>query len=95
MLVYRIIQIVFTIYYVMIIANIFMRWRLATGEHNFASIWVFRLTEPYLNIFRKLMPPKKGSKFDFSPLLAIIVLMIIELLLEKAWLWAFVKFFSA
>ena len=41
--------------------------------------YIARIVEPYLNIFRKIMPPVGG--IDFSPILAILVLELIVMLI--------------
>ncbi len=38
--------------------------------------FVDALTDPYLNIFRKLLPPING--LDFSPMIGLVILQIIE-----------------
>ncbi len=38
--------------------------------------FVDSLTAPYLNIFRKLLPPING--LDFSPMIGLVILQIIE-----------------
>ena len=42
---------------------------------------IARFVEPYLGLFRRLMPPMGG--IDFSPVIAIIALNIIEQLLVR------------
>lgn len=41
--------------------------------------YIARIVEPYLNIFRKIMPPVGG--IDFSPILAILVLELVVMLI--------------
>ena len=45
--------------------------------------WLGRATDPYLNIFRRIIPPI-GGVLDLSPLLAFFSLQFLEWLLLKA-----------
>ncbi len=62
----------------LIIARILMTW----VPHNPRSPtfrFLFEITEPVLAPFRRLLP--KGSMMDFSPIIAILVLQLVERLL--------------
>ncbi len=88
----RTIDLVFLIYYILILASILLSWRRYADQTNTWVNWVYRLTDPYLNIFRRFLPPRPGSRFDWSPILAIFVLMILESLVQKIVLWLAVLF---
>jgi YggT family protein len=45
--------------------------------------FLYDITEPVLGFFRKLIPIGSGVGLDFSPMIAIIVLQIIESILIK------------
>lgn len=67
-----IIDILFNIYYFMIIIYILMSW-LPNLRENFIGELLGKLVEPFLTPFRKIIPPLFGT-IDFSPLIAIVVL---------------------
>ena len=73
----EILQRAIKIYIFLIIIRSLLSW-FSVG-HNFWVEWLYRLTEPYLNFFRRLLPPMGG--LDFSPVLAIFVLYALERLL--------------
>jgi YggT family protein len=43
-------------------------------------LFLARLTDPYLNLFRRLVPPI-GGRFDLSPMLAFLGLNLVEKIL--------------
>lgn len=65
----------FKVYYFLIIAKIILSW-LPVSQYNEWVRILNKLTEPYLDIFRKIIPP--FGMIDFSPIAALIVLNIIE-----------------
>lgn len=72
----------FVIYTVMLAVRLIASWfpRLRDQE------WLFQLsraTDPYLNVFRRFVPPI-GGVLDLSPLLAFFALQIAEIVLFKA-----------
>lgn len=67
-----IIDILFQIYYYMIIIYILMSW-LPNLRENFIGELLGKLVEPYLTPFRKIIPPLFGT-IDISPIIAIVVL---------------------
>jgi YggT family protein len=73
----------FLVYFVLIFVRILLSWiprmpynRALRGFVDF----VHETTDPYLNVFRRLLPPLGGGgmAIDISPILAIIVLLIAE-----------------
>ena len=75
----------FIVYIVLIFIRILLSWvegarmpyyRWLSAFTNF----VHQTTDPYLNLFRRILPPIGGSGFalDISPILAIIVLFILR-----------------
>lgn len=78
MIVYTI-DLLFTSYIVLLIIRLVGSW-----FPNFASSRFMRFiahyTDPYLNLFRKLIPPI-GGVLDLSPILAFLVLQIAEKLI--------------
>jgi YggT family protein len=74
-----IIHLLFTTYTVLLFLRIVSFWFPAWQHHQFVRFLSF-YTDPYLNIFRRLIPPLGGA-LDLSPILAFFVLRILELLL--------------
>ncbi len=66
----------FGLYTVLIAARIIGSWFPAFSQHQIMRLLRF-YTDPYLNIFRRLIPPI-GGMFDLSPLLAFFGLQILE-----------------
>jgi YggT family protein len=70
------------IYEFMIILAVFKSFIIYFSRNNRFSYFLSRLsfvdslTDPYLNIFRKLLPPING--LDFSPMIGLVILQIIE-----------------
>ncbi|BCG60225.1 YggT family protein [Paenibacillus sp. URB8-2] len=67
-----IINILFNIYFYMIIFYVLMSW-LPNVRDNFIGELLGKLVEPYLTPFRKIIPPLFGT-IDFSPIVALLVL---------------------
>lgn len=67
-----IIDILFRIYYYMILFYILMSW-LPNLRENFIGELLGKLVEPYLTPFRKIIPPLFGT-IDISPIIALVVL---------------------
>lgn len=76
MTLYEIVQIIFRIYYWMIIAYIFMSWVPQVKESQIGEI-LGKLVEPYLKPFRKIIPPL--GMIDISPIVAVLALYFIEI----------------
>ncbi|MFI5334097.1 MAG: YggT family protein [Chlamydiales bacterium] len=73
------IHLVFLIFTMMIFVRIVGSWFPAVAGHPLMGL-VARCTDPYLNAFRKVIPPI-GGRLDLSPLLGFFVLQIAEQLL--------------
>jgi YggT family protein len=63
-------------YFVLLIIRILLSWfpNVDWMSQPFATL--SQLTDPYLNLFRSLIPPLGG--IDFSPILAFLVLQIVS-----------------
>jgi YggT family protein len=73
----------FLVYFILIFVRILLSWipRLPYNRALRAFVdFVHETTDPYLNVFRRLLPPLGGGgmAIDISPILAIIVLLIAE-----------------
>lgn len=80
----------FTVYIVLIFGNILISFipRLPTYSPALRAVldFVTETTDPYLNLFRRFIPPIGGGGFalDISPIVAIFVLIIAEQLIVNA-----------
>lgn len=65
-----------SIYLVLLFIRILLSWFPNIDFYNPPFSVLSQLTDPYLNIFRRFIPPLGG--LDFSAILAILVLQIIQ-----------------
>jgi YggT family protein len=70
------------IYFVLLIIRILLSWFPNINWLNPPFSILSQLTDPYLNIFRSIIPPLGG--IDFSPMLAIFLLQIVSSLFAQA-----------
>jgi YggT family protein len=73
----------FIVYLILIFVRILLSWirRVPYNRYLSAAIgFIHEVTDPYLNVFRRFIPPIGGGGFalDLSPILAIIVLFLVE-----------------
>jgi YggT family protein len=73
----------FLVYLVLIIIRVLLTWvpRMPYNRALRASVgFIEEVTDPYLNLFRRFLPPIGGGGFalDLSPILAIILLIILQ-----------------
>ena len=74
---------VFLVYLVLIIIRVLLTWipRMPYNRALRAVVgFIEEVTDPYLNVFRRFLPPVGGGGFalDLSPILAIILLVIAQ-----------------
>ena len=74
-----VIHILFVSYTVLLFVRIVSSWFPSWQGHHLIQFVSF-YTDPYLNLFRRLLPPL-GGVLDISPILAFFVLRIIEMIL--------------
>ncbi|MCP5505487.1 MAG: YggT family protein [Chlamydiales bacterium] len=72
----RAIDLLFTIYTLMIIIRIFGSWFQGFQQTSFFRL-IAHYTDPYLNIFRRFIPPI-GGVLDLSPILGFFALQILK-----------------
>jgi YggT family protein len=72
------IDLIFTFLYLAIMARIILSWFRVDPYHP-VSVFLFRITEPILAPFRNIIPPI--GMMDISPIVAIIVLGIVQQIL--------------
>jgi YggT family protein len=73
---------VFLVYFILIFIRILLSWIPRMPYYPWLRTtvdFVHQVVDPYLNIFRRFLPPLGvgGMGFDLSPILAIIVLSIV------------------
>jgi YggT family protein len=73
----------FLVYLILIIIRVLLTWipRLPYNRALRASVgFIEEVTDPYLNLFRRFLPPIGGGGFalDLSPILGIILLIILQ-----------------
>jgi len=74
----EIINYVFLIYTVMLMVRILGSWFPKFNQSRFIRFVSF-YTDPYLNLFRKIIPPL-GGRIDISPIIAFIALRVVEMM---------------
>ena len=82
---FKIIHIVFSIYSFLLMARILLSWipnKENINNFHFHSFCRFlhQITEPYLSIFRRFIPPL-GGMLDISPIVAIFSLKLIKIII--------------
>lgn len=73
------IHILFVVYTILLFVRIVSFWFPVWQAHTLVRFVAF-YTDPYLNFFRRFIPPV-GGVLDLSPILAFLVLRIIEAIL--------------
>lgn len=73
----RLVNQLFYFYFILLIIRIFLTWIPNIDWDNQPYRAISRLTDPFLNIFRGIIPPIGGA-LDISPILAFIVLQIMQ-----------------
>ena len=63
------------IYFYLIIVRVLLSWFQTADWAQRTMSFLSPITDPYLNIFRSVIPPLGG--IDFSPILAILVLQFV------------------
>jgi YggT family protein len=68
-----------SIYTVLLIIRILLTWFPNVDWYKQPFALLSQLTDPYLNVFRSVIPPLGG--IDFSPMLAILLLQFVQSLI--------------
>ncbi len=79
----RFVGLIFYFYYILIIVRIFLSWLPSINWDSQPFSGIRSVTDPFLNIFRGIIPPI-GGVLDISPILAIILLQILQGLIVGA-----------
>ncbi len=77
----QLIQVSFIVYNCLLFFRVISSWFSAWQAHQVVRFVAF-CTDPYLNFFRRLLPPL-GGVLDLSPILAFFALRILELVLIR------------
>lgn len=64
------------IYFALLIIRILLTWFPNVDWSSAPLAILSQLTDPYLNLFRSIIPPLGG--LDFSPILAILLLQVVQ-----------------
>jgi YggT family protein len=74
----RLVQLLFGLYSIAIIARTFLSWVQVDPYHPYYSFarFLYRITEPILAPLRKRIPPV--GMLDISPIVALIILLILQ-----------------
>jgi YggT family protein len=72
----------FQIYFILVVIRVLLTWFPTVNWASPPFSVLSQLTDPYLNLFRSLLPPLGGM--DFSPMLALFALQIVSSLLTSA-----------
>lgn len=67
---------IFNLFYFLIILRIFLSWIPNIKRDSQPWKTIIDITDLYLNLFRKIIPPI--ANIDFSPIIAIIVLQVLQ-----------------
>ncbi|MDN3505576.1 MAG: YggT family protein [Rhabdochlamydiaceae bacterium] len=76
MFLYRLVQIVFSTYMLLLLIRIIASWFPNINRYRAMHFLQF-YTDPYLNFFRRFIPPIGGT-IDLSPIVAFIALSFLE-----------------
>ena len=74
-MIFYLVRLVFNIYFILLLIRLLGSWIPSIAHSKFMRFVSF-YTDPYLNVFRKIIPPIGG--LDLSPILALFVLSGIE-----------------
>lgn len=72
----------FQIYFILVVIRVLLTWFPTVNWAAPPFSILSQLTDPYLNLFRSLLPPLGGM--DFSPMLALFALQIVAGILTSA-----------
>jgi uncharacterized protein YggT (Ycf19 family) len=66
------------VYEILIVIEVVLSWLLVTGSPFIRDAYeaLARLVEPYVGLFRRILPPFGG--IDFSPVVAVVVLRLLQ-----------------
>lgn len=77
---WRIVDLFFYIYSILLVISILLSW-FPEYEDTFLGRLLRQITDPYLNLFRRWIPPL--GMLDLSPIVAFFVLHLLEALIKS------------
>jgi YggT family protein len=77
----NVVQLIFYCYTILLFVRIVLSWFPAWHHYTWVRFISF-YTDPFLNIFRRILPPL-GGVLDLSPLLAFFVLRLLEMIVLR------------
>jgi YggT family protein len=83
------VEALFIVYFILIFVRILLSWvpRMPYNRYLRATVgFIEEVTDPYLNVFRRFIPPLGGGGFalDLSPMLAMALVYIVGLIVVNA-----------
>jgi YggT family protein len=77
------VEALFLVYIVLIFVRVLLSWIPRTPYNPYLRAvvdFIHQVTDPYLNLFRRVLPPLggRGLALDLSPIIAIVVLLIAQ-----------------
>ncbi len=78
---YSLIDTVFRIYELIVVVRVLFSW-IRVDEYHPVVQWIYRLTEPLLEPIRRILPTGRTG-IDFSPLLLLLALSVVQQMLKK------------
>jgi len=80
------VDVAFRVYTYLLIIRIFLSW-FRHNPYQPVIRFIYEVTEPYLKVFRKIVPP--FGMLDLSPVVALIALQLLEWLVRQVvfYLW--------
>ena len=65
------------LYIIIIIIRAVLSWFTVNTYHNPVVLWLYRVTDPFLNGIRRIIPTA-GLGIDISPIVAIFILSLVK-----------------
>jgi len=76
--IYRIVNVLFQVYSALILVRVFLSYFRHNPYHPLIR-FIYEVTEPWLGLFRRVIPPV--GRIDFSPIAALFVLELLRQLI--------------
>ena len=77
----KLVMIAFQVYSWLILIRVLLSWiRIPFYQ---LTAFIYDMTEPYLRLFRKILPASPSMAFDFSPIIALFVLQLLQNLIYR------------
>ncbi|MCG9969546.1 YggT family protein [Pelotomaculum terephthalicicum JT] len=83
---YTAVDVAFRVYTILIFIRIVLSW-IRHNPYQPVFRFIYEITDPYLRLFRKIIPP--FGPMDFSPIVALFALQLLEWLVKRVLLYLF------